>query len=138
MNLMNTTQSTIMSTGIFFLFILLSGFWVSRSGKPYNTFIFTVHKLIGLGAGIFLIRTVYLIHQATPLSPAQWIAIVVTVLLFILTVAAGGLLSVLAEGGLQILGAAMQRAIELAHKILPYVIVVSTGVTLYLLLFRKM
>ena len=88
-------------TGIFFLFILLSGFWLSRSGKPYNGLIFNIHKLIGLGAGIYLIRTVYLTHQAAPLGPTQWTAIVVTVLLFLFAVAAGGLLSIFAEGGLE-------------------------------------
>jgi hypothetical protein len=133
---MTTTQSTIISVGIFFLFIILSGFWVSRSGKPYSTFIFTVHKLIGLGAGIFLIRTVYITHQAMPLSGIQWTAIAITVLLFVFTVAAGGLLSVLAEGRLQNLGTSMQKAIELAHKISPYLIVLATMMTLYLLLFR--
>jgi hypothetical protein len=135
---MNTTHSTIISVGFFFLFIILSGFWVSRSGKPYNGLIFNIHKFIGLGAGIFLIRIVYLTHQAAPLSGIQWTAIVLTILLSIITVAVGGLLSVLAEGGLQNMGAFMQRIIKLAHKALPYVIVVSTGVTLYLLLFRKM
>ena len=135
---MGTTQLVLISVGIFFLFIILSGFWVSRSGKPYNTFIFTVHKLIGLGAGIFLVRTVYLTHQAAPLSGTQWTAIAITVLLFILTVAAGGLLSVLAEGRLQNLGASMQRNIELVHKISPYLIVLATALTLYLLLFRNL
>ena len=125
------------TTGIFFLFIILSGFCVSRSGKPYNGLIFNIHKLIGLAIGIFLIRTVYLTHQSAHLSPAQWTAITITVLLFILTVAAGGLLSVLAEGGLQNMGVVMQRIVALVHKFSPYVIVISTGVTLYLLLFRK-
>ena len=110
---------------------------MSRSGKPYNGLIFNIHKLIGLGTGIFLIRTVYLTHQAAPLSPTQWAAIAVTVLLFLFTVAAGGLLSVLAEGGLENMGATMQRAIELVHKFSPYLILVSTGVTLYLLQYYK-
>ena len=130
---MDILDSKMIATGIFFLFILLSGFWVSRSGKPYNGLIFNIHKLIGLAAGIYLIRAVYLTHQAAPLSGTQWTAIVITVLLFILTVAAGGLLSVLAEGGLQNMGAAAQKTIELVHKVFPYVIVASTGVTVYLL-----
>jgi hypothetical protein len=131
---MDTTYSKIIYAGAFFLFILLSGFWVSRSGKPYNTFIFTIHKLIGLGIGIYLIRTVYLTNRATPLNATPWAATVITALLFILTVAAGGLLSILAEGGLQNMGAAMQRAIELEHKVSPYLIVVSTGWIVILLL----
>jgi len=134
---MDIENSKMIYTGIFFLFIFLSGFWVSRLGKPYNGLFFNIHKLIGLAVGIFLIRTVYLTHQVAPLSPIQWTAIAVTVLLFLFTVIAGGLLSVLAEGGLENMGQTMQRDIELVHKISPYLIVVSTGVALYLLLFRK-
>jgi len=134
---MGIENSKMIYTGIFFLFIFLSGFWVSRLGKPYNGLFFNIHKLIGLAVGIFLIRTVYLTHQVAPLSPTQWTAIAVTVLLFLFTVIAGGLLSVLAEGGLENMGQTMQRDIELVHKISPYLIVVSTGVALYLLLFRK-
>ena len=134
---MDIIDSKMITAGIFFLFILLSGFWLSHSGKPYNRLIFNIHKLIGLAAGVYLIRTVYLNHQTAPLSGIQWTAIAVTVLLFILTVAAGGLLSVLAEGGLEKMGAATQRAIELVHKFSPYLIVLSTGVTLYLLLSSK-
>jgi hypothetical protein len=121
-------------TGVFFLFILISGFWVSRSGKPYHSGIFNLHKLIGLGAGVFLIHTVYRAHQAAPLSPAQWSAIGLTAFFFIVTVVAGGLLSVLAEGGLKNIGVSTQNAISLVHKFFPYVIIVATGGTLYLLL----
>ena len=124
----------ILYTGVFFLFILMSGFWVSRSGKPYPSGVFNIHKLIGLGAGVFLVRTVYLTHQVTPLSAAQWLATGLTALLFIISVAAGGLLSILAEGGLKNMGESTQNAISLAHKFLPYLIMAATGGTLYLLL----
>ena len=132
---MNILNSKMFYTGIFFLFILLSGFWVSRSGKPYNTGIFNIHKFIGLGIGYFLIRTVYLTNQATPLVAPQWTAIIVTVLLFLLTVVAGGLLSILAEGGLKKMSATSQNIISLVHKFSPYLIIVATATTLYLLLY---
>lgn len=132
---MNSLNSEMLYTGIFFLFILLSGFWVSRSGKPYNTGIFNIHKLIGLGIGYFLIRTVYLTNQTTPLIASQWTAIIITVLLFLLTVVAGGLLSVLAEGGLKKMDSSLQNAVSLVHKFAPYVIIVATATTLYLLLY---
>ena len=124
----------ILYTGVFFVFILMSGFWVSRSGKPYPSGVFNIHKLIGLGAGVFLVRTVYLTHQVTPLSPLQWLATGLTALLFIISVAAGGLLSILAEGGLKNMGESTQNAISLAHKFLPYLIIAATGGTLSLLL----
>ena len=101
---MDIINSQTIYTGLFFLFILLSGFWVARTGKPYNTVVFNIHKFIGLGLGYFLIRIVYLTNQAAPLNAIQWTAIAVTVFLFVFTVAAGGLLSILAEGGLKNMG----------------------------------
>ena len=131
---MDITHPNFTTTSIFFLFILLSGFWVSRSGQPYNGLIFNIHKLIGLTVGVYLIRIVHLTNQSVPLSGLQWAAIIVTALLFVVAVAAGGLLSILDTGGLKNLGSTMQSTIELAHKVMPYVIVVSTGLTVYLLL----
>lgn len=43
-------------------------------------------------------------------------------------------MSILDTGGLKNLGLTMQRTIELAHKVMLYVIVVSTRLTVYLLL----
>ena len=38
--------------GIVLLLTLASGIWLSNSGKPLNTAIFTLHKLIALGVVI--------------------------------------------------------------------------------------
>ena len=38
--------------GVLFILTLVFGFWLSRSGKPYNGLIFNVHKLIALAAVI--------------------------------------------------------------------------------------
>ncbi len=122
---MSPTQVRFVSAGLFFLFIFLSGFWLRPFGKPYNTIIVTIHKLIGLAAGVFLVTTVYRVHQLSPLSPVEILAILVSVLLFAGNVATGSLLST---------NKPMPAAISLTHKLTPYLIVLSTGVTLYLLL----
>jgi hypothetical protein len=44
------TVSRFIIPGSVFLLTLVSGVWLSCSGKPLNTGIFTVHKLIALGA----------------------------------------------------------------------------------------
>ena len=75
--------------------------------------------------GLFLIVTVYRIYQAGTLTPAQIAMIVVTVVLFVATVAAGGLLSVNKPTPL---------VVSFVHKLAPYLTVLSTGSTLYLLL----
>jgi hypothetical protein len=125
---MGTNQLRVVSAGLFFLFIFLSGFRLSRTGKPYSRIILTIHKLIGLAAGVFLVMTVYRIHQVAPLSPVEITAIVVTVLFFAGNVATGGLLST---------DKTMPAVILKLHQITPYLTVLSTAVTLYLLLSRK-
>jgi hypothetical protein len=124
---MDTTHLKALGAGLFFLFIFLSGFWLSRSGKPYSPVIFNIHKLIGLATGIFLIITVYQVHQVTPLGLAQIAAIAINVLLFAVDVAAGGLLSI---------DKPMPSAVARVHKVFPYLIALSTAATLYLLLFQ--
>jgi hypothetical protein len=125
---MGTTELRIVGTGLFFLLIFLSGFWLSRTGKPYSVITLTIHKLIGLAAGVFLVMTVYRIHQVVPLGPVEITAIVVTVLFFAGTVATGGLLST---------DKPMPAAISMMHKLFPYPTVLSTVATLYLLLSHK-
>jgi hypothetical protein len=55
---MNFTARAIVA-GVFFLSIPLSGIWLSRRGGPLNVDISTIHKLIGLAGGIFLLVTIY-------------------------------------------------------------------------------
>jgi len=122
---MSTTQFRIISTGLLFLFIFLSGFWLSRAGKPYPVIVFTLHKLIALGALIFLGLAVYRTHQVFPLGPAQMIAVGAAAVCFIATIVTGGLTSI---------GKPMPAVISTIHRLLPYATVLSTASVLYLLL----
>jgi len=124
----------VITTGLFFGFVFIFGYWLSRSGKPYNALIFNIHKLIGLAMGIFLIVTVYRAHQATPLSPLDITVIAVTIIIFVSLVAAGGLLSIQAAGNFENISQSMSTAISVIHKVFPYLAVIATAVTLYLLL----
>ena len=117
--------SNLVKPGLFFLFIFLSGFWLSRTGKPYSMFISTIHKLIGLATGIFLVNTIYRIYMAVPISRIGITSIVATVIFFVGLVATGGLLSA---------DKPMPAAVSTIHKLFPYLAVLSTGVTIYLLL----
>jgi hypothetical protein len=124
-------------TGILFLLVFLFGFWLSRAGKPYNSIIFNVHKLIGLATGIFLIMMVFQAYKVTSFSLVEVVTIVTTVLIFVGLVAAGGLLSIDAAGDLGDIGQSTLTAISVIHKALPYFAVLSTAATLYLLLVSK-
>jgi uncharacterized membrane protein YGL010W len=122
---MSSTQVRVTGTGLLMVVIFLSGLWVTRLGKPYSTFPFTIHKLAGLAVGILLAVIVYQTHKVAPLGAAEIAAIVVTVLCFIGTVVAGGFLSVAKE-----IPAIVQRL----HQVIPVLTLVSTAGTLYLLL----
>jgi hypothetical protein len=113
--------------GLFFLFIFLSGIWLSRTGRPLNVGISTVHKLISLAAGVFLLVTIHQRNRVIPLSTTEWIAIMATGLCFLVTVASGGFLSS---------NKPMPVAVLRVHQIVPVLTVLSTATTLYLVLGR--
>ena len=107
--------------GLFFLFIFLSGIWLSRSGKPLNGVILTIHKLISLAAGVFLIITLYQMNHAAALGALELAAAVVTGLFFVGTVVFGGLLST---------GKPMPAVILRMHQVMPFLTVLSAAVAL--------
>ncbi len=114
---MDAMQSKAIGAGLFFLFIFLSGFWLSHSGRPLNTFIFTIHKLVAVAAVVFLAVTVYRTHQAGQLSTFELIASGVTGILFLGTIITGGLLSIDKQ---------MPAAVLTMHQITPYLTALST------------
>jgi uncharacterized membrane protein (UPF0136 family) len=122
---MSTTPGGVVGVGLLFVLILLSGIWLHRSGKPYSTLIFTIHKLAGLAVGVWLAVIVYQTHQAAPLGLLEIAAVVVTVLFSAGTVAAGGLLSI---------DKPMPAVVLTLHQVLPALTVLSAAGTLYLLL----
>jgi hypothetical protein len=121
---MGTIQSSAGAAGLFFVFIFLSGIWLSRSGKPLNGIILTAHKLISLAAVVFLAITIYQLNQASSLSAMGLIAGAVTGLFFLGAIVTGGLLST---------GKPVPAAILTAHQAAPFLTVLSTAATLYLL-----
>jgi hypothetical protein len=123
---MDTTVRAIVA-GLFFLFIFLSGVWLSRSGKPYSVIILTIHKMISLAAAVFFVITIYRINQMAKLSAIELVAVVVTGLLFLGTGVSGGLVSA---------DKPMPVALLRVHQIVPVLTVLSTAATLYLVLGR--
>ena len=121
---MNTTARAI-TGGLLFLCVFLTGIWLSKTGRPLNVAISTVHKLVSLAAGIYLLVTVIQRHQVIPLSSTAWIAVTVTGLCFLGMVASGGFLS--SEKPMPI-------ALLRVHQIVPVLTTLSSAATLYLVL----
>ncbi len=122
---MGSAQLRLAGAGLLFLLIFGFGFWLSRSGKPYNVAIFTVHKLIVLGTVAFLGVTIYNVHQATPLSAAQIAWVVAAAVCFVATIVTGGLLSIERP---------MPAFVLRLHQVIPYATLVASGGILYQLL----
>lgn len=123
---MSTVQLRFVGAGLSFLLILLSGFCLSRTGKPYSGIILSVHKLIALAAVILLGITIRRIHQAGALGAIELLVVAVGGLFFLGTMVTGGLLSIPMDK-------AMPGIVHKLHQVTPYLTVLSTAATLYLL-----
>jgi hypothetical protein len=112
--------------GILFVCVFLSGVGLSRMGRPLNVIILTIHKLISLAAVVYLGVTVYQMHPGgAPFSPLEVAACLVTLLLFLALFASGGLLSTPKP---------MPEVVLKIHQVLPYLVILVTPASVYLVL----
>ena len=127
---MNTNLMRVISMGAGFLIMFLTGFWLNRTGKPYGTLIFGIHKLIGVGLGILLFIMIKQINQANNLNTLEIIVVTITALLFLATVITGSLLSIPVSNP-------MPEIVRTLNKLFPYITVISSALTLFILLNRR-
>jgi len=126
---MSTLVSRLVLPGTLVLFTLASGFWLSNSGKPYSTLIFTIHKLIALAAIIATAVTINQLHKTAELTINVEVgAIVITALLFLGLVISGGVMSIVKP---------VPALIGTFHHLAPYLAVLSSAATIYLLASGK-
>ncbi|GIL14274.1 MAG: hypothetical protein BroJett038_29940 [Chloroflexota bacterium] len=125
---MSFVQSRIVISGLLFAVIILSGLWLSNSGRPINVIALTAHKLIALGTLVLFVLTLHQMNQAVGLSAIEFIGGGLTVLFFVVTIIMGGLLST--ENP-------MPKIVLTLHQIGPILAALSTAATLYLLLNHK-
>ncbi len=124
---MSSMLSKIIGTGVFFLFIVITGFWVRSTGKPPRTLPLTIHKLIGLAAVIFLVMMIVRINRVEALSAAELAAAIAAGAFFLVTIITGGLNSIEKP---------MPEFLTLIHRVTPYLTILSTGAALFLLYQR--
>ncbi len=101
---------------------LIFGFWVSRMGKPYNGFLFNIHKLLALGTVVVLVIQLVPMLRSAGGSP-QVIAMLVVAVICVVALFAGGAL--MSAGKLDY---ALMLAI---HRLAPPVLVVSLALMVY-------
>ena len=122
---MSITASRTIICGLLFLFSLISGFWLSNSGKPLSVAIITIHKLIALATVIVTAGYVYSLFRAMDIrSFVDLVVIAVTGLLFIVLFISGALLS---------LDKPLPGAILRIHQVAPLLALAFSAMTIYLL-----
>jgi len=122
-------HGTFIMPGIIFLLTLASGVWLSNSGKPLNTILFTLHKLIALAAVVVTAIQVYGILKNTEIQGLLVALMVLTGVCVLALFATGALMS----------QAKPVRGILLTiHQVAPFLAVISMAVTIYLLAGRKL
>ena len=93
MTLQMDALNKFMMPGLVFLLTVASGIWLSSSGKPLNTIIFTIHKLIALGAVVAIAMQVYKLINTGDVQALLIISMVVAVLCVVALFATGALMS---------------------------------------------
>lgn len=87
------TSSRIVYCGLGFTLTLISGIILSKSGRPLNSAIFTVHKLIAVGTVILIVVSFRNLYKAVDMQAFFPVIIAITGLLFLVLVVSGALLS---------------------------------------------
>ena len=90
------------------ILVLITGIWMSRLGKPYQTVLFNVHKFATLALivlGILILRNT---SSDEGLSSIQWVLAIGTGLFLLISMISGGTLSAKKETA---------TFINLSHKI---------------------
>ena len=125
---MGMTEVRAIGAAAFFLVVLLSGVWLTQRGRPLNGLALTLHKLLGLGAGIFLVVLLVQLGRAAGLGARVIAAAVVTGLAMLGAAATGGVLS----------GAKTAPALVLRlHQAAAFLAPVGAAVPFWLLLYLE-
>ena len=90
----NLTFRSIAGIILMFVLIIGTGFWISHGGKPYNTGLFTLHKLLSLGAVALMAVITVKAHRTYGLTADSVVGVIATGVLFLGTMVTGGILSV--------------------------------------------
>lgn len=121
---MGAVASRIVTTGLLLVLTLVSGIWLSHSGKSLNVAIFTAHKLVALATVIYAAMTFNYLRQGLDIRTVVIAAIGVTAVLFLSLFVSGALLS---------LGKPLPIVVLITHRMVSVLLTISITATTYLL-----
>ena len=113
--------------GLLLLIVVGFGIWVSKIGKPYNGWLFNIHKLIALGSAIL---AGFRIYNLDPLSTFP----IPAPMLF--TLAGVGVVALFATGVIMSIQAQVKKSPQLVHQISAVMIAGSMVLALYLVNYQ--
>ena len=103
-------------SGILFLFLILSGMWLNLMGRPLNTIVFSLHKIIAISTIVLLVLSILNLQKGKVLQQFEIWAIVLSGLFILMAFVSGGLLSFETR---------VNNFTLMVHKLAPYVALVS-------------
>lgn len=125
--LLMTTSKFILPI-ILFLLTIAAGFWVSKTGKPYNTAIFTLHKLLALAAVVLAVIALAGLLKTTPTQ---------TLIIVLIGLAVLSVITLFATGALMSIQKTVNHTWLLIHRIAPFVLAGSTFSVIWFLITKK-
>ena len=120
----NIVSPRILYCGLGFVITVLSGILLSNAGRPLNSLIFTVHKLVAVATMILTAVSVRGLYRSVDIQALYPALIVVTVLFFVALLVSGALLS---------FDKLALAATLRVHQIAPLLAIGFTALTIYLL-----
>ena len=123
---MGTITSKLIAAGILFLFTLISGAIVSRSGRPLSIWLVTLHKMIAIGAVVLIGLAVNQLYKTVDgKALIEMSVMVVSLILFLALIASGALLT---REEMQ-----LPEMVLKIHQVAPMLALISSSITVYLL-----
>ncbi len=121
---MSISVTKILICGLLFAFTLLSGVWLSHLGKPINSLVFTIHKLIAMATVVYLAVNVYNLYKTVDMQLfIDWGIIALSGLFYLALIITGALLS---------RNMPLPSSILKIHQVAPILALVSSSITIYL------
>lgn len=127
--LTNTFASPkIIYCGLGFVLTLISGVVLSNFGRPLNSAIFGIHKIIAVATIVLLGMNIRTLYRMVDVQTLNQVLIVVTALLLLALVISGALLS---------FDKLAVQAVLRIHQVMPMLALAFSALTVYLLIGNK-
>lgn len=110
-------------SGVAFVVTIATGIWLGQLGRPLNGMLFTVHKLVALGAVLAVTIPIVGVLRNAP-APALAIALLI--------LGSIGVVGLFATGALISLNHTA-HALSWIHRVAPIVVLLATGWAIYML-----